>query len=131
MTAPTIPSKPVPAPTPVSSSNGNGAKAHEPAPVTEAGRDGWLVIVCVVAAMALLASFVGMGFGMRAIDESKTNSAKALGPVAAPAAAAPAAMANVTLKEFAITPSVIEVAAGGMLMVTNGGTMQHDLAHRG
>src|SRR4051812_35108460 len=129
MTAPTIPSKPAPAPK--TADNGNGVK-NRPSP-TAAGekRDGWLVIVCVIAGVALLASFVGMGFGMRAIDESKTNSSNVVAPGSDSAAAAAPAMAEVSLKEFAITPKVITVATGGMLMVTNGGTMQHNLAIEG
>src|SRR4051812_16372238 len=36
------------------------------------GRDGGLIIVCVIAGVALLASVIRIGFGMRAIDESKS-----------------------------------------------------------
>src|SRR5438876_11878655 len=40
-------------------------------------------------------------------------------------------MVDVSLAEFSVTPKVIEVATGGMLMVTNKGTMPHNLAIEG
>ena len=38
-----------------------------------------------------------------------------------------AAPMHVTLTEFAITPGAVTVAAGGMLHVTNGGSVEHNL----
>jgi manganese oxidase len=53
-------------------------------------------------------------------------------PAAAPAAGSSdtdaVASVAVELSEFAISPSSIEVAAGGTLEVTNGGAIEHDLA---
>jgi len=92
-------------------------------------RDAWVVIMTVIGGITLLASVIGVGFGMRAIDQSKASKATEL--AARTDAAAPAAMADVTLTEFSITPKVIEVAAGGMLMISNKGTMQHNLTIEG
>jgi uncharacterized cupredoxin-like copper-binding protein len=104
-----------------------------PPPSVAAGpapsRDAWVVIMTVIGGITLLASVIGVGFGMRAIDQSKSSKATEL--AAGTDAAAPTAMADVTLTEFSITPKVIEVAAGGMLMISNKGTMQHNLAIEG
>ncbi len=78
MTAPTSPGEPV---TP-----GEGS-----------ARDGWVVVVCVIAALALVASVIGIGFGMRAIDESKKG-ASTLAATSADRAAP--AMVDVALGEF-------------------------------
>jgi FtsP/CotA-like multicopper oxidase with cupredoxin domain len=124
MTAPTIPTaRPLPEGEPPPPIDTHGSDQR--------GRDGALVIVCVVAAVALIASIIGIGFGMRAIDESKTNVATEAGGGAAAATAGAPEMVDVSLAEFAVTPKAIEVAAGGMLMVTNKGTMQHNLAIEG
>jgi len=126
MTAPTIPTtRPQPGDEPALPPN-------EPHETRNTQRDGGLIIVCVVAAVALIASVIGIGFGMRAIDESKTNVSAASGGSAAGAAAAGVPeMVDVALAEFSVTPKVVQVAAGGMLMVTNKGTMQHNLAIEG
>src|SRR5437764_1486131 len=119
MTAPTIPS----------ARPRSGGEPAIPTSAPEAAterRDGGLIVASVIAAVALLASIAGIGFGMRAIDESKANAASAPGAAASSATNAPA-MVDVSLAEFSIAPKVIEVAAGGMLMVTNKGTMQHNL----
>jgi plastocyanin len=136
MTAPTIPTPD--ASTPDVGGNGKAQTPQtlqtptKPSGVTVTGRDAWLIIICVVAAVALLASIIGVGFGMRAIDESKNNGAAAGSAEAAAATSTGApAMVNVALSEFAINPKTIEVAAGGMLMVTNKGSMQHNLVVEG
>jgi len=38
---------------------------------------------------------------------------------------------QVTLSEFSITPSMVDVAAGGVLTVNNAGTVSHNLAVEG
>jgi len=82
-------------------------------------RDGWTLSIFVFSALALLASVIGVGFGMRAIDESKDN-------VAAGASAAGGTPTAVELSEFAISPNAIEASAGG-LAITNTGSAAHDL----
>jgi uncharacterized cupredoxin-like copper-binding protein len=84
------------------------------------------VVAIVIAAISLLGMVVGVGFGVRAVDESKKNVSTAVA-----AGASAATTATVTLKEFSITPTVIEVPTGGKLVVKNAGTMQHDLVVQG
>src|SRR4051812_10506118 len=36
-------------------------------------RDGWTILLFLFAAVALITSIVGVGFGARAVDESKQN----------------------------------------------------------
>ncbi len=106
---------------------------HRPAAVPQTrrqggggpGRDDLLLVVIVVAGMALLASLVAVGFGYRAIGESKDSSG-----TAAPATAAASEVTTVTLTEFAINPARIETAAG-TLRVVNRGSVPHDLGVRG
>src|SRR5947208_10949488 len=106
MTAPTIPSaRP--------QSGGEPPILTSDSETATAERDGGLIVACVIAAVALLASIVGIGFGMRAIDESNTNAAAAPGANAIAAAASAPAMVDVPLAEFSITPKVVAVATGG------------------
>src|SRR2546423_14909801 len=51
---------------------------------TRVRRDGWTLSVFVFSAIALVAAIVAVGFGSRAIDEPKRNTAS---PAASPAAA--------------------------------------------
>lgn len=85
-------------------------------------RDGWLVGSMVVACIALVAAVIGVGFGARAIDESKQSvNASATGD-SAPISA------MVHLSEFAIEPNEVTVAVGGSLSVMNSGSVEHNLA---
>ncbi|MCU0311070.1 MAG: multicopper oxidase domain-containing protein [Acidimicrobiales bacterium] len=76
------------------------------------------VFIGLFAATALLASAVGVGLGMRAVDESKGGGG-----------AGGTQTIDVEMGEFYVTPASIEVAAGTevILNVTNAGTMPHDL----
>jgi manganese oxidase len=83
------------------------------------------IATAVVAAVALVLS-------AGALITSASGSSAAPAP-ATPAAAAAAgsdapASVSVELSEFAISPSDITVAAGGVLEVTNRGAIDHDLA---
>ncbi len=82
-------------------------------------RDSWTLIIGAFAAVALLASIVGVGFAMRAIDESKNN----LGTEGA-------GTVEADLSEFAIDLSSDQIAAGGDISVRNNGTMVHNLTVR-
>ncbi|HEX6425998.1 MAG TPA: multicopper oxidase domain-containing protein, partial [Acidimicrobiales bacterium] len=88
-----------------------------------ASRDTSTVVIAAVAALALLASLVGVGFGMRAIDESGGA------PAGAGGAAGGSQVVEVELGDLFVRPSSIEVAAGTELIVevTNNGAMPHDL----
>jgi uncharacterized cupredoxin-like copper-binding protein len=84
-------------------------------------RDNLFVISVVVAMSALLTAVIGVGFGLRAIDESKDD-------VSAGATDSPMTAA-VSLTEFTISP--VSVGAGGALQVTNQGSTVHNLAIEG
>src|SRR4051812_44146091 len=86
-------------------------------------RDGWLVAIFVTSALALIAAVIGVGFGARAIDESKAKLDTTDG---APVGAATSAMVH--LSEFAIDPFAVSIARGGTLTVMNAGTTAHNLA---
>jgi uncharacterized cupredoxin-like copper-binding protein len=89
-------------------------------------RDGWTLMIWAFAALALFASAVAVGFGMRAIDESKDNAAGGAG-----AAGAGAATVQVSLSEFSISPLMISASQDGGIDVVNNGTVEHDLAVQG
>jgi manganese oxidase len=88
-------------------------------------RDGLMVFLFLFAGLALLTSVVAVGYGMRAVDESKRNAGA---PAAGAGAAAPSTV-TVYLSEFKIEPRDVTVAAGGTLRVMNSvGAVSHDLA---
>ena len=76
------------------------------------------VISIAVAAVALLAGVLGVGLGMRAIDERSSGGSSGDDDTA-----------SVSLTEFAIPATT--VGAGGALHVTNDGTVAHDLKVEG
>lgn len=84
-------------------------------------RDSSTLIIFALAALALLASMVGIGFGMRAIDESKNNVAAGGGG---------GGTVEADLSEFAIDLSSDQVATAGDMTVRNNGTTVHNLAVR-
>jgi nitrite reductase (NO-forming) len=92
----------------------------------EIGRDGWLVISVFTAGLAVVLAVIGIGFGLRAIDEAGG------GTVAAASAGEPITI-DVELGDMYIKPSSVEVAAGSKLIVnvTNNGSMAHDLKLNG
>lgn len=111
------------------STNGTPDNGGTPRPrVTGGGRDSVMVVLFALVAVALIASLVGVGLGVRAVDESKDNGttkAAAEGATGAPATA------DVTLSDLAIAPKAIEVATGGSLQIANKGAIQHNLAVEG
>jgi len=87
-------------------------------------RDGWSFVVVVLSACSLIMAAIAVGFGARAISESRTS---------APAGSAQAAPTNaiVHLSEFKVEPAVVTVASGGTLNVMNMGSVAHNLAIKG
>ena len=83
--------------------------------------DNWMISGVFIASLALIASMIGVGFGMRAIDESKTD-------LNAGASTAAPSSVSVHLTDFAIDPAEIIVADGGSLEVANMGATAHNLA---
>jgi FtsP/CotA-like multicopper oxidase with cupredoxin domain len=75
-------------------------------------------ISIAVALMALLGAVMAVGFGWRAIDESKTGGGGGGGDGGA-------GQAMVSLAEFSVTPA--SVAKGGSLHVTNDGAVAHNI----
>ena len=94
-------------------------------------RDGWTLFTMVFSIVAVLAALIGVGFGARAIDESKgkvaTKAAGSSGAAAGTAASAAPSTAMLHLSEFAIEPKDVTVAENGTLQVMNAGTMPHNL----
>jgi manganese oxidase len=86
------------------------------------GRDDFAVVAVIVALLALVVAVVGVGFGMRAIDEAGAGGGAASGG---------AGSASVVLTEFAITPATLSLGTGGSISATNEGTVQHDIAIEG
>jgi nitrite reductase (NO-forming) len=91
----------------------------------EGRRDAWVICIFLLAAAALIGAIIGIGFGIRAIDQAKHSSSSSRAPSAAEAAPT---SAMVHLSEFAIEPKTVTVAQGGTLQVMNMGTVQHNVA---
>ena len=87
---------------------------------TSSRRDGLAVIGVVLSLLAVLGAVVGVGLGVRAVDEADEASV-----------ASGSASTAVSLTEFAVSPGAISVAAGGLLSVTNDGSAVHDLTVEG
>ncbi|HVT78250.1 MAG TPA: multicopper oxidase domain-containing protein [Acidimicrobiales bacterium] len=85
-------------------------------------RDNLLVVTVFVAALSLVVAAVGVGFGWRAIDQTKgTGTSVAAGNASAPA--------MVDLKEFKIDDAT--VPQGGSIMAMNAGSVTHNLTIEG
>jgi FtsP/CotA-like multicopper oxidase with cupredoxin domain len=89
-------------------------------------RDGWTLTMFGLAAIALLASVLAIGLGIRAVDESKTDVAAGDGG----GEQAGGAAVEADLSEFAIDLSSDQLATGGTLTVRNNGTVAHNLTVR-
>jgi uncharacterized cupredoxin-like copper-binding protein len=79
-------------------------------------RDNLLIVTAFVAAISLVVAAIGIGFGWRAIDESKGGGTQV---------AASSEPVMVGLSEFKIAAT--SVATGGSLHVMNEGSVQHNL----
>jgi nitrite reductase (NO-forming) len=100
-----------------------------PAPPSEStdriGYDGWIVLAIFISILAVLFAIVGIGFGMRAIDEAEgTESVAASGGQVS---------FEIELGDLYVRPSSIDVPAGAEVIVhvTNVGAMAHDLKLNG
>lgn len=82
-------------------------------------REALFVGAVVAALVALVTAGVAVGLAARAAGRE---------PAPASARGGAARSAAVTLKEFAIEPATVRVAAGGTLEVHNAGSVAHDLA---
>jgi nitrite reductase (NO-forming) len=87
------------------------------------GRDGWLMLAVFGSMMAILIAVVGVGFGMRAVDEAGEGVATGGEPVTV----------QIELGDLYVRPSSIDVPANTELIVevTNVGAMAHDLKLEG
>lgn len=86
------------------------------------GPDGLSVLAIVGSLAAILIAVVGVGFGVRAIDEANDDETSV-------AATGEPYTVDVELGELYVEPSSIEVPAGSEVIVnvTNAGAMEHDL----
>jgi len=105
-------------------------------------RDGWTIVMFVCSAIAILGSIIAIGFGSRAIDESKRNvrspAASATTSGAAPATTGPAVPAAnvltpaapvpVALNDFRVGLSSTNLAVGKYtFQISNTGQVPHEL----
>ncbi|HVT76756.1 MAG TPA: multicopper oxidase domain-containing protein, partial [Acidimicrobiales bacterium] len=94
----------------------------------EHGRDvqgAWMLFTIGLAVMAMLVALVA---GYAAIRHTSGRAAAASSPTSSKSLPA---TAKVKLSEFALTPNTVTVAEGATLTVTNGGTVEHNLAIKG
>jgi plastocyanin len=84
----------------------------------EATRAGWIVLATFLALLAIVASVIGIAFGVRAIDKAENP-------------ASPTGSIDAGLSEFAIALSADHVDEGGTIEVRNNGTQTHNLAVKG
>jgi manganese oxidase len=93
---------------------------------TSSDRAAFLVGIAIIAVIALLLSILALGRALAGPSPapSVTPTTAAPGTTTVPAAPLEAA---VVLSEFSITPSEITIGAGGTLVVTNSGALEHDL----
>jgi uncharacterized cupredoxin-like copper-binding protein len=90
-------------------------------------RDNWTIMMFGVAVVALLFSMMAVGFGVRAVSDSKHVSSTAA-PIPTGAPPASATLTSVTLGDMKVTPSATTVAAGTYTVaITNAGAMPHEL----
>lgn len=139
--APSVPDSPAPSPDAIATLEEHirqdvQLQAQEQAHQQAARLDGWMVSTFVLAAIALVASIVAVGFGSRAIDDAKRYARAATTPAAAPAATVTPGAASsassiprtVTLSEFRIDAGSAPIAPGKVtLNIANAGKVQHEL----
>lgn len=101
------------------------ADSEQESDAVNSGSSGWSAIAIAIAAVALVVSFTGIAFAMRAIDEA--------GDGTEPTSAGGTVTVDVSMTEFSYEPSFIEVPAGTEVVVnvTNDGLMPHDLKANG
>lgn len=87
----------------------------------KAGRDSWLVLAVFFAMFSILIAIIGMGFGMRAIDEAGNGQGSS--------ASGDPVTVEIELGDLYVKPSSIDVPARSEVIVhiTNVGAMAHDL----
>jgi nitrite reductase (NO-forming) len=97
------------------------APPDSPAAPARSGRDDRFAIAVFVSLLALVVAIVGVGFGMRAIDEADDGGG-------AVASGEPVTF-DIELGDLFVKPSSIDVPAGAEVVVnvTNTGGMVHDL----
>ena len=81
--------------------------------------DGLAVIGVVLSLLAVVGAVVGVGLGIRAVDEADSAGSVSAGG---------GGTATATLTEFAIEPGDLSVAAGGSISIVNAGAAVHNLA---
>jgi uncharacterized cupredoxin-like copper-binding protein len=83
------------------------------------------LFIWVFAAVSVIISLIGIGFGFRAIDDAK-HAAAGNAPAAAPVIAS--SPGSVTLSDFKVTAAATNVSAGNAtIQISNAGSVQHEL----
>jgi nitrite reductase (NO-forming) len=90
------------------------------------GRDGWLVLAVFFSMISIVIAIIGVGFGLRAVDEADEGAEVAAG------SGGPMTV-EIELGDLYVRPSTIEVPAGTEVIVdvTNAGAVPHDLKLNG
>lgn len=83
-------------------------------------KDSWAVLIAAIAAVAVIASVIGVGIGLRALDESGGSGGGGGG------AATSDAVIQVSMNEFSFTPKEIVAPVGATLSITNDGSVAHN-----
>ena len=97
-----------------------------PAEQGSARRDSWLLVVLVLAIVAVLFSVIGIGLGLRAVDEAKHPTADT--DHRSGTAAAAAAVVPITLTDFRVQVAARTISPGTVnLHIVNGGLVAHEL----
>ena len=115
-------------PTPAETSPANAAAPDGTPPARRSGMtiEDLAVSGFILGIFAVAVAVFAVGFALRAIDEANA------GRDAATAAAAPrgseANTTDVSLKDFAIDPDELSIAAGSTLNLSNDGAVVHNLA---
>src|SRR5262245_53364220 len=110
------------------STNGASQRLHDLEAKVErqaVTRDTWTLFIFIFAAVALLASVIGVGLAARSVADAK-RIRKAAGASTGGTSAPTTAMVH--LSELKIEPASVTIAAGGTLQVMNLGAMAHNLA---
>jgi manganese oxidase len=100
-----------------------GAMSNAETSTPSSRQDGLAVVGIVLSLLAVVGAVVGVGLGIRAVDEAGNGGTGV--------AAAAALTSSVSLTEFAVTPDHLTVAAGGSVELVNDGAVVHNLAVEG
>lgn len=83
-------------------------------------KDSWAVLIAAISAVAVIASVIGVGIGLRALDEGGGSSSGSGG------GGATSDVIEISMNEFSFSPNNIVAAEGATLSITNDGSVAHN-----